>query len=144
MKLDLAGRALTVAMAEAACLQAHIGCIDAVRHLKRESIRVATPLRIVGSGLVLGITAGLLPTKTKTTKTGPLGQLLSLAMDTVVPSLMAGFTAAQSAGEVAGEVAGEEVEAATETIADDVAERVVEEASVEPAAGAARRGRRRA
>jgi hypothetical protein len=144
MKLDVRERALTVAMAEAACLQAHIGRVDAERELKSEFIRVATPLRIVGSGFVLGVTAGLLPTKTKTTKTGPLGQLMSLAMDTVVPSLLAGMTAAQSAGEVAGEVAGEEIEAATETIAEDVAERVVEEGIAEDmAAEEPKRGRRK-
>lgn len=143
MKLDVSERALTVAMAEAACLQAHVGCIDAQRALKGEFLRVATPLRIVGSGFVLGVTAGLLPTKTKTVKTGALGQLMSLAMETVVPSLLAGFTAAQSAGEVAGEVAGEELEAAAEDIADDVAERVVEEAvAEETAAREPRRGRR--
>jgi hypothetical protein len=116
MKLDVRERVLTVAMAEAACLQAHVARLDAINKIKRETLRVATPWRIIGSGFSLGAVIGLMPVKTKTKTVGPIGQLLSMATETILPSLMAGLTA--------GQVAGEEVEHAASDVADEVADQV--------------------
>jgi hypothetical protein len=125
MRLRLDEQVLYVAAAEAACVQARVMAQDSRTRAVKELRRVATPLRIVVSGLVVGAFTGLhvsrlsgkaVEARVGGTVTGPL---FSLVMETVLPSLMAGLTA--------GQVAGEEVEAAAGDVAEEVADQVVAE-----------------
>ena len=59
MRLRVDERVLYVAAAEAACVQARVQAQDAKVRVQKELRRVATPLRIVVSGLTLGAFAGL-------------------------------------------------------------------------------------
>jgi hypothetical protein len=128
MRLRLDEQVLYVAAAEAACVQARVMAQDARTNAVKELRRVATPLRIVVSGLTLGAFAGLHVPRAAGhavqsrggTITAPL---FSLVMETVLPSLMAGLTA--------GQVAGEEVENVAGDVAEEVADQVVAEVSVD-------------
>jgi len=85
-----------VMAAEAACNRQRSGANDAWQHLKWEVKRSATPGRIVVSGLVLGFASGF----TSARQTGAAGSSLlsgpifSMLLETVVPGLLAGLTAA--------------------------------------------------
>ncbi len=116
--MSLADKARAVAAAEAACALARAEADASFSHLKSEIKRGATPVRIVVSGLVLGFASGM---KAPSGTAGKLlgGPLLSLVTDTLLPSMMAGFTAAQAAAEQVEESAGE--------VADDIADQVVEQ-----------------
>ena len=130
MRLRVDERVLYVAAAEAACVQARVQAQDAKVRVQKELRRVATPLRIVVTGLTLGAFAGLHVPRAAGgavqarggTITAPL---FSLVMETVLPSLMAGLAA--------GQVAGEEVEQAADDVAEEVADQDV--AEVTPDAG---------
>ena len=133
MRLRLDEKVLYVAAAEAACVQARVQAQDARTRLTGELRRVATPLRIVVSGLTLGAFAGLHVPRVAGgavqarggTITAPL---FSLVMETVLPSLMAGLAA--------GQVAGDEVEEAAGDVAEEVADQVVAEVGTGAGAGA--------
>lgn len=104
MRLRLDEKVLYVAAAEAACVQARVAAQDARTLVIGELRRVATPLRIVVSGLVVGVFSGLhvsrVAGKAADARGGTVtGPLFSLVMETVLPSLMAGLTAGQVAGE---------------------------------------------
>ena len=124
MRLRLDEKVLYVAAAEAACVQARVQAQDARTRLTGELRRVATPLRIVVSGLTLGAFAGLHVPRVAghavEAKGGSMtSSLFSLVMETVMPSLMAGLAA--------GQVAGEEVEERAGEVAEEVADQVVAE-----------------
>jgi hypothetical protein len=124
MRLRLDEKALYVAAAEAACVQARVQAQDARTHAVGELRRVATPLRIVVSGLAVGVFAGYqvprMAGRAAPAQGGSLtSSLLSLVMETVLPAVMAGLTA--------GQVAGDEVEEAADEVADEVADQVAAE-----------------
>ena len=128
MRLRLDEKVLWVAAAEAACVQARVQAQDSRTRLVGELRRVATPLRIVVSGLAVGAFAGYqvprMAGKAVPASGGTLtGSLFSLVMETVMPAIMAGLTA--------GQVAGEEVENAAGDVAEEVADQVVAEVSGE-------------
>jgi hypothetical protein len=128
MRLRLDEKVLYVAAAEAACVQARVQAQDARTHALKELRRVATPLRIVVSGVALGAFAGLHVPRVAGSAVQSRGgtitaPLFSLVMETVLPSLMAGLTA--------GQVAGEEVENVAGDVAEEVADQVVAEVSVD-------------
>jgi len=124
MRLRLDEQVLYVAAAEAACVQARVMAQDSRTRVVKELRRVASPLRIVVSGVTLGVFAGLHVPRVAGSAVQARGNsvtssVFSLVMETVLPSLMAGLTA--------GEVAGQEVEAAADDVAEEVADQVVAE-----------------
>jgi hypothetical protein len=97
--------------AEAECARQRADAHEAWHHLQDEIKRTATPVRIVVSGLAVGFASGL-ATSGAAAANGKLvsGPIFSMLVDTVVPGLLAGITAAATASsevEDAAEVAVE-------------------------------------
>lgn len=87
-----------VAAAELACTRQRAGAQDAWRYLTQEVRRTATPGRIVVSGLVLGFASGFSARSTGEAGSKLLsGPIFSMLLETVVPGLLAGLTAAATA-----------------------------------------------
>ncbi len=96
--MSLADKVAAVARCEAQCLSQHAAAEASLHHLKSEFKRSATPMRIVLSGFSLGVATGV-----GVPGTGALGSaggrfvtgpLFSMVLESVLPGLLAGFTAA--------------------------------------------------
>lgn len=101
-----------VRQAEADCARQRAEAHQAWHHLQDEVRRTATPVRIVVSGLAVGFASGLAAPGAAAAANGKLvsGPVFSMLLDTVVPGLLAGITAAATAQGEAGEGAGVAVE----------------------------------
>lgn len=128
-----------VQLAEAECLRQRADADAAWHHLKGEVRRTATPVRIVVSGLALGFASGITTSGGAAAAGGKFisGPVFSMLLDTVVPGLLAGITAAATSAAEEGE--GEEAGEGQENAEMEDAE---EEQAPEPKQ--VRRGRRRA
>lgn len=123
-----------VRAAEAACSQQRAGANDAWQHLKWEVKRSATPGRIVVSGLVLGFASGFTSARATGAAGSSLlsGPIFSMLLETVVPGVLAGLTAAaagvgedeeDSDAEATEEAAdGDDVDAIDRADADDASD----------------------
>jgi hypothetical protein len=142
----LEAKIAAVQRAEADCARQRAEADAAWHRLKGEVRRTATPVRIVVSGLALGFASGITTSGGAAAAGGKFlsGPVFSMLLDTVVPGLLAGITAAAtSAGE---QDEGEEAEAA-EPEEDGGAEQFEQEQAGEeqaPEPRQVRRGRRRA
>ncbi|MBP6597113.1 MAG: hypothetical protein KA187_00540 [Arenimonas sp.] len=99
--MSLADKVAAVARCETLCLQQRATADAALAHLKTEFRRGATPLRIVLSGFSLGVAAGVgVPGTGALASAGGrfvTGPLFSLVLESVLPGLLAGVTAAATA-----------------------------------------------
>lgn len=113
--MSLADKLAAVQRAEQACIDQRAAAAASLDHLKSELRRGATPVRIVVSGFALGVASGFsAPTVGAAAGAGGRlvsGPIFSMLMDTVVPGLLAGITAAATA---AGEDEGDTDAEATE------------------------------
>lgn len=142
--MSLADKEAAVLAAELRCEGQRQHAKDTLGHLKSEFRRGATPLRIVLSGLGLGFVSGL---RSPGAGAGGISKLLggpvmSLVMETVLPSLLASVTAAAAVEEKLDEAPVVTVEPeAVETAAGE--SEVVEVEAEEDIAPKPRRRRRR-
>lgn len=99
--MSLADKVAAVAHCETLCLQQRAAADASLAHLKSEFRRGATPLRIVLSGFSLGVATGVgVPGTGALASAGGrfvTGPLFSLVLESVLPGLLAGFTAAATA-----------------------------------------------
>lgn len=125
--MSLADKIAAVQRAEQACIDQRAAAAASLEHLKSEIRRGATPVRIVVSGFALGVASGFgAPAVGAAGGVGARlasGPIFSMLMETVVPGLLAGLTAAATAtGENEGDPDAEatEDEADGDADADDV------------------------
>lgn len=130
----LAEKMAAVLAAEQRCEDQRLAARQSLDTLKGELRRSATPGRIVVSGLALGFVSGLRAPGTGAAASlgGQLlgGPVLSMLMESVVPGLMAGLTAAATeamAGDEDAAAAEEDAADAAADAADDAVEAVEEE-----------------
>ncbi|GAB2498136.1 hypothetical protein [Arenimonas alkanexedens] len=102
--MSLNAKIAAVMLAEQACLDQRAAASASLGHLKSEIQRSATPVRIVVSGFALGVVSGFsAPALGAAGAAGgrlASGPIFSMLLDTVVPGLLAGLTAAvTTAGE---------------------------------------------
>lgn len=125
--MSLADKIAAAARAEQACIDQRAAAAASLAHLKSELRRSATPVRIVVSGFALGVASGVsAPAVGAAAGVGgrlASGPIFSMLMDTVVPGLLAGITAAATA---TGEDQDETDVEASEEEAADAAERPAE------------------
>jgi hypothetical protein len=99
--VSLADKAAAVARLERECVQQREAAHDALQRLRAEVRRSATPMRIVVSGFGLGVAAGVgVPGTGAVASAGGrfvTGPLFSMVLESVLPGLLAGFTAAAAA-----------------------------------------------
>jgi hypothetical protein len=105
--VTLQDKITAVAQAEAECRRQRDQADAALVQLKAEVRRGATPVRIVVSGLALGFAGGIATSGGAAAAGGKFvsGPVFSMLLDTVVPGLLAGLTAAATAPEEAGTAA---------------------------------------
>lgn len=105
--MSLAAKRAAAEAAEATCVQARADAVAALHHVRDETLRSATPARIVVAGLALGFVAGRAAPAAGAGARALGGPLFELATQTVLPGLLAGVTA-WSESVMAGIAAGED------------------------------------
>lgn len=95
--MSLDDKVAAVARCEQACLAQRESARASLQHLKGELRRSATPMRIVLSGFSLGVATGVgVPGTGAVASAGGrfvTGPLFSMVLESVLPGLLAGFTA---------------------------------------------------